>query len=164
WCFACAVALLGHSVAILLASRGDDARSKLDLVANCLQAGFGAALVLLAGRRPGYVDGASHGGAALDHHAAAEQHDMGQIAEAGERLPRLCWLDEIPCIGPEPQCSPGLVGGGGWRMRSGEAVAQHALRLPEAVDHGDRDLVAARTACLERDFGEIERKVGAQTI
>src|SRR4029079_4885227 len=138
WRFTCSCAVFRHNVAILLASRGDDARSKLDLVANCLQAGFGAALVLLAGRRNCTDRGAEQGAAGLDHHAAAEQHDMGQIAEAGERLPRLCRLDEIPCIGPEAHCGPGLVGGGRWRMRSGEAVAQHDLRLPEAVDHGDR--------------------------
>ena len=39
-------------------------------------------------------------------------------------------------------------------MRSGEAIAQHDLRLPETVDHGDRDLVAARTTGLERGFGQ----------
>src|SRR6476646_830853 len=47
---------------------------------------------------------------------------------------------------------------------AGAPVAQHELRRLEAAAHGDRYLVAARTACLERDFGEIERKVGHKRV
>ena len=49
-------------------------------------------------------------------------------------------------------------------MGAREAVAQYHLRHTKAIDHRDRDLIAALAAVGERGAGEIERELGAQHL
>src|SRR5450759_4546738 len=121
-----------------------------------------AGLVRLAARRTGHPDRAEHLAAALDDHAAAQDHNMRQVPHAALRLARLGKIDQHAGVAAKTHRSPRLAACGARRMRSGVSIAQDHLHHATAVDHRDRHLPAAVAAFLQRRLRRLERGLGRE--
>lgn len=126
-------------------------------------ASLGAGFVRVAARRAGDADAAEHCAAGFDHHAAADQHHIGKLAQALHRR-RLGCGDKIGGVALEADRGPRLAGCRGRRVRTGEAIAQHHLGRAGAIDHRDRHLIAALAAIIERGLCCIQRDFGVERL
>jgi hypothetical protein len=137
---------------------------EIQLVAHRVDAGLGAGIVGVAARPARHADRTDQRTAGLDQQAAAEHHRARQIADAGLRRALLAGGGKLRGVDAKAHRGPGLACRGRWRVRTGEAVAQHHLRHAEAIDHRDRGLVAALAALAERGLGQLERGIGAEHL
>src|SRR3569623_313489 len=134
----------------------------MQLVADRVETGARALLVLVAARRTGHPDCSQKRIRRLNLQRAAHHGHARQSCEAWIEHSILDRSRELRSVATETNSGPGLAYRGGVGRKPGIAVPKQNLRFAEAINHRDRNLIAIGTTLLERCAGSYQRDVRRQ--